>query len=992
MQAACLQFELRFFGLSKGRINTLAIRIYSLAKELSIDNKELVSICEKAGLRGKGSALASLEDDEVEKVKKFLSEKGDPKPKKGAEEKSLEAVRLEKPTRGKAPVRNLSARDLLRKKANREPAPKPDEPVEKVTVVEDATLPKTAPIDTAVASAPVVSSPPVAPPPRATQAKKDASPSASSSPTGSSSDAPVRQPERATRNRNAGLLPQRRPIRQLGQSKKVGEKNGDKDDPKREGKRKGPVINTAAMPEIQQPKKRKETGEKIQKPDIALPQDAIKQVKYGANAPLGQFTDSNKTKKGNRKGLPKSAVDQRSDDIARVVGEVELQQAAKGKGKKGRGASGVKDKVDSGMGNIRQNRSKSRGRGFNRSDDDGSRRRYSRYRRDKKNVVSTAAPRKDNVVLELPCTVRSLSEAAGVASGQILKTLMIDMQIGGITINSVLEDEVAELLITQLGVEVEVRHKESLEESLIDTFEDVVDDESQLQSRPPVITFLGHVDHGKTSLLDSIIGINVVSGEAGGITQHIRAYSIVRDDGQRISFVDTPGHEAFTAMRARGANVTDIAVLVVAADDGVMPQTEEAISHAKAAGVPIIVALNKIDLPSANPEKVLQDLAQHELLPSEWGGEIEVVRTSATTGEGMDSLLETILVTAELHEYKANPDRAAIATCLETEQESGRGVIAKTIVKNGTLKVGDAVVCGAAHGKIRAMADTLTNRKIKTAGPSMTVNVFGLDIAPEAGDMMYVLDDISKAREIAESRTDRTRSESLSGNTTMVSLEEFQARLESGSLSDERDELVKLNLIIRADVRGSIEAITKELGKLDHPEVEINILQASVGGITRGDVTLAQASQAVVIGFNVVPDEAARILADEANVEIRRYDIIYKVSEDIRATLEGRLKPEKRDVETGSAMILRTFTISRIGTIAGCRVMRGTIDRDSRIRVIRDNRIIGDYAIDTLRREKDDSKEVRQGMECGIKLQGFNDVKEADTFEAYKVEEIARTL
>ena len=531
-----------------------------------------------------------------------------------------------------------------------------------------------------------------------------------------------------------------------------------------------------------------------------------------------------------------------------------------------------------------------------------------------------------------------------------------------------------------------------MEETLIDTFEDVVDEESQLQSRPPVITFLGHVDHGKTSLLDSIIGINVVSGEAGGITQHIRAYSIVRDDGQRISFVDTPGHEAFTAMRARGANVTDIAVLVVAADDGVMPQTEEAISHAKAAGVPIIVALNKIDLPSANPEKVLQDLAQHELLPSEWGGEIEVVRTSAITGEGMDSLLETILVTAELHEYKANPDRAAIATCLETEQESGRGVIAKTIVKNGTLKVGDAVVCGAAHGKIRAMADTLTNRKIKAAGPSMTVNVFGLDIAPEAGDMMYVLDDISKAREIAESRTDRTRSESLSGNTTMVSLEEFQARLESGSLSDERDELVKLNLIIRADVRGSIEAITKELGKLDHPEVEINILQASVGGITRGDVTLAQASQAVVIGFNVVPDEAARVLADEANVEIRRYDIIYKVSEDIRATLEGRLKPEKRDVETGSAMILRTFTISRIGTIAGCRVMRGTIDRDSRIRVIRDNRIIGDYAIDTLRREKDDSKEVRQGMECGIKLQGFNDVKEADTFEAYKVEEIARTL
>ncbi|MEC9091467.1 MAG: EF-Tu/IF-2/RF-3 family GTPase, partial [Planctomycetota bacterium] len=304
----------------------------------------------------------------------------------------------------------------------------------------------------------------------------------------------------------------------------------------------------------------------------------------------------------------------------------------------------------------------------------------------------------------------------------------------------------------------------------------------------------------------------------------------------------------------------------------------------------------------------------------------------------------------------------------------------------------DVVVCGAAHGRIKAMHDTLNNRKIQEASPSMTVNSVGLDIAPEAGDTLHVVDEISKAREIAESRMHRSRSESLSGNTTMVSFEDFQQRLEAGTLADSRDELVKLNLIIRADVRGSIEAIMKELGKLEHPEVEINVLQASVGGITCGDVTLAHASQAVIIGFNVVPDDNARQLADEVQVEIRRYDIIYKVSEDIKLTLEGRLKPEKRDVETGSAMVLRTFSISRIGTIAGCRVMRGTIERDCRIRVIRENRVIGDYPIDTLRREKDDSKEVRQGMECGIKLQGFNDVKEADTLEAYKIEEIARTL
>lgn len=931
----------------KGRKNTLAVRIYSLAKELNIDNKELVSICEKAGLRGKGSALASLDDDEVIKVKKYISEKAQPA-QKSQDTGGLEAVRPDAPTRPKSQMRDLSAKQRLlnkgksKEKAKDPPAKKPEEP-----------RPEEKP-------------------------KEPVKPVAA---------APEVEPQKT--RRKEGLMAHRKsPIRDL--SAKRGKKPRDKDDEdKKEPKKRGPVVNVAAMPEVQQPLQKKEPDEKVQKPDIALPQDAIKKVKYGSNAPLQQFTDTNKSRKDKRKGKAATTTTHR-DDIANLVGELE-QQAAKGKekAKKGRGSSTDRD-VNSGMGNIRQQRSRSRNRNLRPGEDDTPTR-HRRYRRDRKNVTSTAAPRKDNVVLELPCTIRSFSEATGVSSGQLLKTLMMDMQLSGLNINSQLDDDVAELLVTQMELEVEIRHQESLEETLITEVEEFADDESQMETRPPVITFLGHVDHGKTSLLDSIIGINVVSGEAGGITQHIRAYSIDKD-GQRISFVDTPGHEAFTAMRARGANVTDIAVLVVAADDGVMPQTEEAISHAKAAGVPIIVALNKIDLPSANVDKVLQDLAQHELLPSEWGGEIEVVRTSAITGEGMDSLLETILVTAELHEYKANPNRPAIATCLETEQETGRGVVAKTIVKTGTLKVGDVVVCGAAHGRIKALHDTLTNRKIKAAGPSMTVNVIGLDVAPEAGDLFYALDDISKAREIAESRMDRSRSESLSGITTAVSLEDFQARLEAGTLSDGRDELVTLNLIIRADVRGSIEAIMKELGKLDHPEVEIKVLQASVGGITRGDVTLAHASQAVVIGFNVVPDDAAKQLADETQVEIRRYDIIYKVTEDIKATLEGRLKPEKRDVETGSAMILRTFTISRIGTIAGCRVMRGTIERDCRIRVIRDNRIIGDYPIDTLRREKDDTKEVRQGMECGIKLAGFNDVKEADTLEAYKVEEVARTL
>jgi translation initiation factor IF-2 len=445
-------------------------------------------------------------------------------------------------------------------------------------------------------------------------------------------------------------------------------------------------------------------------------------------------------------------------------------------------------------------------------------------------------------------------------------------------------------------------------------------------------------------------------------------------------------------MRARGANVTDIAVVVVAADDGVMPQTEEAISHAKAAGVPIVVALNKIDLPAADEQKVLPQLAAAGLLPSEWSGDVEVIRTSAMTGQGIDTLLDTLLITAELHEYKANPDKPARGTCLEAEQEPGRGVIAKLLVQDGTLKEGDIIVCGGAHGRVKAMFDTLHPRKkVKKAGPSMPVNVTGLDMAPGAGDKFYVLDDIAEARELATERQFATRELALAGITTRVSFEDFQERLAEGRLGAEED-VVNLNLIIRADVRGSIEAIQKELAKFDHPEVKIKVLQASVGGITVADVTLASASDAVIVGFNVIPDEAARSLADERGVEIRRYDIIYKLTDDIRALLEGKLKPEERVVELGAALVKQAFSISRVGTVAGCQVLRGTIERGCRIKINRDNRTIGDYPIDSLRRERDDVKEVSRGMECGIKLAGFNDIKEGDLLEAYKIEEVARTL
>ncbi len=557
--------------------------------------------------------------------------------------------------------------------------------------------------------------------------------------------------------------------------------------------------------------------------------------------------------------------------------------------------------------------------------------------------TNTAAPRKGKVVVEFPCTVRAFAEATGLSSGKILGKLMALGIMSNIAAS--LDAETAELVAAEFGVEVEIRREVSLEQKVLETAGQTDPPES-LQPRPPIVTFLGHVDHGKTSLLDRIIGLDVAAHEKGGITQHIRAYKVDKD-GRSVTFVDTPGHEAFTEMRARGANVTDIAVLVVAADDGVMPQTEEAISHARAAGVPIVVALNKIDLPGVNVDRIYSQLAENQLLPSEWGGETEVVKTSATKGTGMDDLITTLLTVAELHEYKANPDRPGSGTCLESEMHEDRGVIAKLIVQNGTLRPGDIVVCGGAYGRVKAMVDTLDpHKRYEEAGPSTPVNVTGLNVAPGAGDRFYVLPEISAARDLADQRLQDARARELGGVREHVTLENLFERL------GEMDELQTLNIILRADVRGSIEAIRKEMEKLEHPEVQIRILQATVGGITEADVHLADASDAVIIGFNVVPDENARVLADKRGVQIRRYDIIYQVTDDLQAALEGMLRPEKQEKEMGRALVQQLFHISRVGTAAGCRVLAGTITRDSRVRVIRENRVIGDYALDSLRRKR----------------------------------------
>ncbi len=967
-------------------------RIYALAKELQIDSKELVDICTRIGILNKGSALASLEDDEVARISKYIS--GGP------------AAAPEKPA---APVGPIRAPIVERSAPAEIVIPTPQAAVQAAPQVAPLpapaqpapVAPKLAPV-LAPALAPVVAQETQVTPPPAPVTLDPLAPVRPPVTVARASTSPSRhdEPQRPSRDDVASQSTSGMRVRSLD-ARRTNSSTAPKSDgsaaEKRPQQRREPVINLAKLPKGSQPTiaPPKSNEPAPQRPEIRLTKEAISGHKQGMKAPLEalqqqQEKEKEATANANKaKGRPGTAA-----PAAPAQGGLSQFKAAADKAKgKHRGSDEDEDalarKKGVGIAAARDER-KRRGnrRAVETGDDEGR-----RGRRDNRSIIhrgtNTAAPRKEKAVLELPCTVRSFLEASGLPAGKVLGTLM---QMGkGLTINASLDTESAEALALELGVEIEFRQPASLESELIDEMENEVDSAESLEFRPPIVTFLGHVDHGKTSLLDYLIGTRIVTGEAGGITQHIRAYQVEKD-GKKISFVDTPGHEAFTEMRARGANVTDIAILVIAAEDGIMPQTEEAISHAKAAGVPIVVALNKIDLPGADVNRVLTQMTEHGLTPSEWGGDVEVVRTSAITGQGMDELLETLLTVAELNDYKANPNRPAIGVCLEAGQAADKGVIAKVMVQNGTLKVGDIVLCGTSYGRVKALYDTLqTTKQLQSAGPSVPVNITGLDFAPAAGDRFYVLSDIIEARELAESRSDISRAQSLSGTSPKVSFETFQDLLQSGKLG-KSDDVAELNIIIRADARGSLEAIEKELGKLSHPEVKINILQKSVGGITLADVTLAHASNAVVVGFNVIPDEAARSLADARHVEIRRYDIIYKLAEDIKAIVEGRLRPEERIMELGRAVVKTVFTITRVGTVAGCYVLTGTIERGCRIRVNRDNRTIGDYGLDSLKRHKDDVKEVPRGMECGIRLSGFNDLKQDDVLEAYKVEEFARTL
>ena len=571
-------------------------------------------------------------------------------------------------------------------------------------------------------------------------------------------------------------------------------------------------------------------------------------------------------------------------------------------------------------------------------------------------------------------TVKELSEKLGKPTADVIKTLIFTGVMAGI--NQEIDFATAEKVCEKY--ECLVVKKEEKEELEVVEEEDVV--EENLVKRPPIVTVMGHVDHGKTSLLDAIRKANVTAHEAGGITQHIGAYT-VNLNGEKLTFLDTPGHEAFTAMRARGAQVTDVVILVVAADDGIMPQTKEAISHCKAADVPMIVAINKIDRPGANVDRVKQELTEYELVAEDWGGDTICVPLSAKTGENVEQLLEMVLLTAEMAELKADPKRKAKGTVIEAKLDKGRGSVATLLIQNGTLHVGDSILVGSTYGRIRAMFDD-KGKSIKSAGPSIPVEILGLSEVPSAGDRFTVVKDEKTARNMAEARKEKIKNESVH-SANRVSLEDLYSQIQEGTVKE-------LSIIVKADVQGSVQAIKQSLEKLSTEDVKVRVIHGGVGAITETDVTLATASNALLIGFNVRPDSNATVVADKEGVEIKTYRIIYDAIEDVKSAMIGMLDPEYKEVVNGKAEVRMVYKISNVGTIAGCYVTDGKILRNSEVRIIRDGIVIFESTLASLKRFKDDAKEVNSGYECGLSVDKFNDIKEGDIIESFSMQAIER--
>ncbi len=899
----------------------MKVRVFALAKELGLDSKELIQHCNDLGIPVKSSALASITPEERDKVVTWYQ---DQQTAGGGESVDTEVevapVRDESASEKVGKVRKLSARNAKLRTASK---PETEEPAEVATSASEELVNE-----------------------ETTEAKAE-EPSADADSEATSDNEELSQKpaseikpmtrEDSSASSRSNAMSRMREMKPIGTGITERDESQPKPKPKPKPKQ-GPAI--AAAPNLKLPKTKKKEEKEAPKPEIRLNSEMLEQQ----SSPLGEQIRKNAEKK-----LTHGKERAKDDDAGR------------------RGRSLIEER--------RRNKKK-----LEEQEVEGVRQRSRPMRRSRRRGKSQPVQLKTEAAIALPINLRGLSEALGRPARDLMKTLMQQGEM--VTINEMVDEETALMLAMEHGVDLTIKEQIHIEEELEEIFNQKFP-EDELQERPPIVTVLGHVDHGKTTLVDKLRAANVAAGEAGGITQHISTYQVEHND-KKITFVDTPGHAAFGEMRARGANVTDIIVLVVAADDGVMPQTIECISHARNAGVPIIVAMNKMDLPDINEQRVLQELAQHEIIPSEWGGDIEVVRTSGETGDGLDDLLETILLTAELQEYKGNYDRPSVGVCLEAFRDEGRGPIAWLIVKDGTLKIGDDVLCGGAFGRIRAIYND-RGEEIKEAPPSLPVKVSGFDSVPGAGDKFFVMEDIERAREIADERQHLDRTKVLSRIKVPAGLEDILGAIRQGKVQD-------LSLIVKADTPGSLEAIRSELLKFDHPEVRVNIIHEGVGGVNESDIYLAAAGSAIIMAFHVIAEDRAAALADQEGVEIRRYKIIYELIQDIRDALEGMLSPERVEIAAGRALVLRTFSVSRSGMIAGCRVLNGNIGRDCHVHVIRDQTIINDYPIASLRREKDDVKEVREGMECGIRLDGFNDIKEGDLLEAFRIEERKRSL
>ncbi|WP_339733966.1 translation initiation factor IF-2 [uncultured Gimesia sp.] len=927
----------------------MKIRIFALAKELGMDSKVLIDECNQAGVKLKNSALASITPEQRDIVIAYLSKRDQPSAgvEEAVDQPTLVPQREPKQMRT---IKAMTSRAQASRSASSEESEELSEQEEGsagVAVEEEEA--ESEAVESEVAASDSTSSPAE----EKTEASTEAVESRSDLLKRQSEEQPdvaeKAEPEQALSRDDyvpaggAGAMKSS----SMREMKPRGSTRSAKQQPK--SRPKSALPSVAAPPAYKQPviPKVKKKEEKAQKPEVRLTADILEK-KSPLAAHLAQHTEQKKKER-----------ESPDDDSKGRRGSPSLVEARKQR---------------------REQRKEGR-----RFAPDGTEQRVSvgrRPRRTKRKQDSGPIVHKTEAEVEVPMTVRSLSEAMGRPAKAIMSILF--KEFGEmVTINQIIEEETALAVALELGVDLTFKRQKGAQETVTEIME-LEDAPEDLITRPPIITVLGHVDHGKTTLVDSLRNSKVVEGEAGGITQHIAAYQ-VDYNGHKLTFVDTPGHAAFSEMRSRGANVTDMVVLVVAADDGVMPQTAESISHVKASGVPMVVAMNKVDLPDINEQKVLQDLTAQSVLPAEWGGETEVVRVSALKGIGLDNLLETLLLTAELHELKANPDRPAVGACLEGFRDEGRGSVAWLIVQKGTLRIGDAVICGKSYGYIRAMYDDM-DQQVEEAPPSMPVKVTGLDTVPGAGDHFVVVDDIDQARALAEERRHEGRADVLARHSGGPrTLEDIMDSAREGAIQD-------LPLIIKADTPGSLEAIRSEIGKFEHPEVRVKILHEGVGGVNESDVYLASASNAIIIAFHVVAEDRAKNLATQEDVEIRRYSVIYEVLDDIKLSLEGMLRPELVQEQTGRVLVLQTFSISRFGKIAGCRVLNGTINRNDRVHLIRDQKILNQYPIASLKREKDDVKEVREGMECGILLSGFNDIKEGDLLEAFRINEVKRTL